>query len=216
MPLKLDTYIITNADIVPGRDHIEGARQALQGGADVIQFREKNMDTGEMIRICAIIQDLCRQHGAMFIVNDRVDVALAMDADGVHVGQKDMPAAMARRLVGPHKILGVSASDADKARKAEADGADYVGTGMIFPAGVKKDIGVVKGVAILREVGRALRIPVVAIGGIDHANAASCIEAGAAGCCVITAVIGAADVRQAAANLAQVIRDAKMKTGRPM
>ncbi len=216
MTLKLDTYIITNAEVVPGRDHIEGARQALQGGADVIQFREKKMETGEMIRVCGIIQDLCRHHGAIFIVNDRVDVALAMDADGVHVGQKDMPAAIARRLIGPSKILGVSASDAEKAKKAEADGADYVGSGMIFPAGVKKDIGVVKGVAVLREVSRAVQVPVVAIGGIDHANAASCIEAGAAGCAVITAVIGAADVRQAATNLAQVIRDAKTRLGRPM
>ncbi len=215
MPLKLDTYIITNADIVPGRDHIEGARQALQGGADVIQFREKMMDAGEMIRVCAIIQDLCRQHGAIFIVNDRVDVALAMDADGVHVGQKDMPAAIARRLIGPNKILGVSASDAEKAKKAEMDGADYVGSGMVFPAGVKKDVGVAKGVAVLREVRRAVRIPVVAIGGIDHGNAASCIEAGAASCAVITAVIGAADVRQAATNMAQVIRAAKMRAGGP-
>ena len=215
MPLKLDTYVITNADVVPARDHIEGARLALQGGADVIQFREKKMETGEMIRVCEIIQDLCRQHGAIFIVNDRVDVALAMHADGVHVGQKDMPAAIARRLIGPNKILGVSASDVEKAKKAEADGADYVGTGMIFPAGVKKDLSVAKGVAILREVSRAVQVPVVAIGGIDHGNAASCIEAGAAGCCVITAVIGAADVRQAATNLAQVIRAAKTRLGRP-
>jgi thiamine-phosphate pyrophosphorylase len=120
-----------------------------------------------------------------------------------------MPAVIARRLIGPHKILGVSAGDGEKAKKAVADGADYVGTGMIFPAGVKKDIGVAKGVAVLREVSRAVQIPIVAIGGIDHGNAALCIEAGAAGCAVITAVIGAPDVRQAAANLAQIIRDAK-------
>jgi thiamine-phosphate pyrophosphorylase len=214
MPLKLDTYIITNADIVPGRDHIVGAREALEGGADVIQFREKKMDTGEMIHVCTIIQTLCGQHNAIFIVNDRVDVALAMDADGVHVGQEDMPAAIARRLIGPHKILGVSAGDGGKAKRAEMDGADYVGTGMIFPAGVKKDIGVAKGLAVLRDVGRAVRIPVVAIGGIDHGNAASCIEAGAAGCAVITAVIGAPDVRQATATLAQIIRAAKKRTGK--
>jgi thiamine-phosphate pyrophosphorylase len=212
--LKLDTYIITNADIVPGRDHIEGAREALQGGADVIQFREEKMDTGEMIRVCGIIQTLCRQHGAIFIVNDRVDVALAMDADGVHVGQRDMPATIARRLIGPHKILGVSAGDVEHAKKAEVDGADYVGTGMIFPAGVKKDIGVAKGVAILREISKAVQIPVVAIGGIDHGNAATCIEAGAAGCAVITAVISAPDVRQATADLAQIIRDAKKRAGK--
>jgi len=216
MPLKLDTYIVTNADIVPGRDHIAGAREALAGGADVIQFREKKMDTGEMIRVCAIIQDLCRQHGAAFVVNDRVDVALAMDADGVHVGQKDMPATLARRLIGPHKILGVSAGDVEMAQKAEADGADYVGTGMIFPAGVKKDIGVIRGVAALREISRAVRIPVVAIGGIDHGNAASCIDAGAAGCAVITAVIGAPDVRRATSDLAQIIRDAKTRARRPL
>jgi thiamine-phosphate pyrophosphorylase len=211
MSLKLDTYIITNADIVAGRDHIEGAREALQGGADVIQFREKKMDTGEMIRVCEIIQTLCRQYDAIFIVNDRIDVALAMDADGVHIGQKDMPATIARRLIGPHKILGVSAGNGEKAKKAEVDSADYVGTGMIFPAGIKKAVGVAKGVAVLREVSRAVKVPVVAIGGIDCDNAASCIEAGAAGCAVITAVIGAEDVKQAAANLAQVIRDAKKR-----
>jgi thiamine-phosphate pyrophosphorylase len=211
MPLKLDTYVITNADIVSGRGHIEGAREALQGGADAIQFREKKMDTGEMIRVCEIIQTMCRQHGAIFIVNDRIDVALAMDADGVHIGQKDMPATIARRLIGPHKILGVSASDGEKAKKAEVDSADYVGTGMIFHAGIKKDVGVAKGLALLREVSRAVKVPVVAIGGIDCNNAASCIEAGAAGCAVITAVIGAEDVKQAAANLAQVIRDAKKR-----
>ncbi|MBE0555859.1 MAG: thiamine phosphate synthase [Proteobacteria bacterium] len=114
-------------------------------------------------------------------MNDRVDVALAMDADGVHVGQKDMPTVIARRIIGPRKILGVSASNVQKAKVAEVDGADYVGTGMIFPAGVKKDIGVAKGLAVLREVSRAVKILVVAIGGIDHGNAASCIEAGAAG-----------------------------------
>jgi thiamine-phosphate pyrophosphorylase len=214
MATKLDTYIITNADIVPGRDHIQGAREALQGGADVIQFREKKMDTGEMIRVCQAIQDLCRQHKATFIVNDRVDVALAMDADGVHVGQQDMPASIARRLIGPDKILGVSAGNVETARKAEADGADYVGVGMIFPAGLKKDIRVAKGVDTLREVSQAIGIPVVAIGGIDHSNAAACIEAGVAGCAVITAVIGAADVRKAAADLAQVIREAKTRMNR--
>jgi len=216
--LKLDTYVITNADLVSGRDHIEGARDALQGGSDVIQFREKKMNTGEMIAVCTVIQGLCRQHGAIFIVNDRVDVALAIDADGVHVGQEDMPASIARRLIGPHKILGVSAGDAEKAKKAEADGADYVGTGMVFPAGVKKDIGVIRGLAALREVSGAVQIPVVAIGGIDHTNAASCIEAGAAGCAVISAVIGAPNARQAASDLSQVIRDAKNRLAkrRPM
>jgi thiamine-phosphate pyrophosphorylase len=214
MPLKLDTYIITNADIVPGRDHVEAARQALQGGADVIQFREKKMDTGEMIRVCTAIRELCRRHGALFIVNDRVDVALATDADGVHVGQKDMPAAMARGLIGPHKILGVSAGDVETARKAQADGADYIGTGMVFAAGIKKDIGVVRGLSVLRDVSRAVGIPVVAIGGIDHGNAASCIEAGAAGCAVVTAVIGAPDATHATRNLAQIIRDAKTRAGK--
>jgi thiamine-phosphate pyrophosphorylase len=209
MALKLDTYIITNADIVPGRDHIQGAKEALLGGANVIQFREKKMETGEMIRVCHAIQDMCRQHGATFIVNDRVDVALAIDADGVHVGQQDMAAATARRLIGPKKILEVSVGNLETARQAEADGADYVGVGMIFPAGLKKDIRVAKGLEVLREVSQNIKIPVVAIGGIDHANAASCIEAGAAGCAIITAVIGAPDVRQATADMARVISEAK-------
>lgn len=207
--MKLDSYIITNADLVPGRGHVYVAKEATAGGADVIQFREKHMDTGEMIRVATTMQKICRQCGATFIVNDRVDVALAMDADGVHVGQKDMPTATARRLIGPNKVLGVSASSVELAQRAEADGADYVGVGMIFQAGLKGKIGTAKGVDILREISRAVKIPVVAIGGIDHGNAAACIEAGAAGCAVITAIVTAPDVREATAGLAQIIREAK-------
>ncbi len=214
MSLKLAIYIITNVDIVPGRGHVQEAQEALRGGADVIQFREKNMATGKMIQVCQVIQDLCRQHGATFIVNDRVDVALAVGADGVHVGPGDMEADVARRLIGPQKVLGVSASSPERARKAEADGADYVGVGMIFSAGLKKDIRAAKGVEVLREISKVVKIPVVAIGGIDCSNAALCIEAGAIGCAVITAVIGAPDVQQATADLANVIRSAKAKFAR--
>ncbi|MCL5026334.1 MAG: thiamine phosphate synthase [Chloroflexi bacterium] len=212
--MKLDTYVITNADLVPGRGHVYIAREATAGGADVIQFREKHTDTGEMIRVATTLQKICRQCGATFIVNDRVDVALAMDADGVHVGQQDMPAAIARRLIGPNKLLGVSAGSVEAALRAEADGADYVGVGMIFQAGLKADIRTAKGVDVLREVSRAVKIPVVAIGGIDHGNAAACIEAGAVGCAVITAVVNAPDVRQATAGLAQIIRETKERLGR--
>ncbi len=211
--MKLDTYIITNADIVPGRGHVYVTKEATAGGADVIQFREKHMDTGEMIRVATTMQKICHQCGALFIVNDRVDVALAMEADGVHVGQQDMPAAVARRLIGPNKVLGVSAGDVETARRAEADGADYVGVGMIFQAGLKADIRKAKGIDLLRQVSQAVKIPVVAIGGIDHGNAASCIEAGAAGCAVITAVVNAPDVREATAGLAQIIREAKERAG---
>ncbi len=209
--MKLDTYIITHADLVPGRGHVYVAREAVAGGADVIQFREKNYATGEMIRVATTLQKICRQAGTTFIVNDRVDVALAMDADGVHVGQEDMPASIARRLIGPNKILGVSAGSLEAALKAEADGADYLGVGMIFQAGVKAGIRTAKGLDIIRQIVQAVKIPVVAIGGIGHANAASCIEAGATGCAVITAVVAAPSVKEATVDLAKIIREAKAR-----
>jgi thiamine-phosphate pyrophosphorylase len=139
------------------------------------------------------------------IVNDRVDVALAIDADGVHVGQDDMPAPLARRLLGAGRILGVSAGTVEEALQAQADGADYLGTGDVYGTPSKADAGAPIGVAGLAAVARAVAIPVVAIGGIQVGNAAAAIRAGASGVAVISAVVGAPDPEAAARALRGIV-----------
>jgi thiamine-phosphate pyrophosphorylase len=152
---------------------------------------------------------ITRPSGVVLIVNDRVDVALAIDADGVHVGQDDIPVPVARRLLGPDKIVGTSAGTVEEARQAELDGADYVGVGSIFTTASKPDAGDAIGPDALRRIREAIHIPIVAIGGLNASNAAEAIGAGAQGVAVISSVVGADDVASAARMLAEVVRAAK-------
>jgi thiamine-phosphate pyrophosphorylase len=145
-----------------------------------------------------------------FIVNDRIDVALAVDADGVHIGREDLPASVARRIIGPGKILGVSAETAEEAVEAERDGADYLGVGPVFEArGTKADAGVPLGLDLIARIRRGCPLPVVAIGGIHAGNARSVRDAGADAVAVISAVVSADDVAQAARSLRLVLCNAK-------
>jgi len=202
-------YVVTDKAISGGRSHAEQAREAIKGGATVIQYREKMGSTRHLIEEAAAVRDVCRQLGATFIVNDRVDVALAVGADGVHVGQEDMPAAIARRLIGEDMILGVTVGNAEQARQAQADGADYLGTDAVFPTASKPDAGPPIGVETLEQICRAVSIPVVAIGGVNASNVAQVIRAGAAGAAVISAVVGAPDIAAAARRLRQAILQAR-------
>ncbi len=157
-----------------------------------------------MIQEATELQEICRAHGIPFIVNDRVDVALAVDADGVHVGQDDMPAATARKLIGRDKILGVSAENVEQAQAAQADGADYIGASPIFSTPTKPDAPPPMGIQGLEQLAHAVSIPVVAIGGINAANAASIIRAGASGIAVVSAIVSAEDVLAAARELRRI------------
>jgi len=206
-------YVVTDKAIAGGRSHAEQARAAILGGATVIQYREKLGNTRQLIAEASAVRDVCRELGATFIVNDRVDVALAVGADGVHVGQEDMPAIIARRLIGPDMLLGVTVGNAAQARQAEADGADYLGTDAVFFTGSKPDAGPPIGVDALAEICRAVRIPVVGIGGINVGNVAQVIQAGAAGAAVISAVVSAPDVSAAARRLREAVSIAKRIEG---
>ncbi len=201
-------YVITDRRVAGDRDILDVVRAAIRGGATVIQLREKKATTREMICLGEALHEITREAGVPLIVNDRVDVALAIDAEGVHVGQDDMPAAMARRLIGPDKILGVSAETVAQALEAKRDGADYLGVGDVYGTPTKPDAGPPIGLERLAEIVQAVSIPVVGIGGITPENAAAVIEAGAVGVAVISAVIGAADPEEAARELRRCVEAA--------
>jgi len=194
-------YLVTDAGLARGRSALGIVEAAIRGGVTIVQYREKDASTRRMIEEAAEILRLCRAAGVPLIVNDRLDVALAIDADGVHVGQDDMPASFARRLMGKGKILGVSAGSVEEARQAVDDGADYVGASPVFSTPTKPDAPPPVGIEGLRRITRAVSIPVVAIGGITAGNAAAMREAGAAGIAVVSAIVGAEDVEGAARSL---------------
>jgi len=198
-------YLVTDAGLSRGRTHLEVVEAAIKGGVTVVQYREKNASTRRMIEEARELCLLCRAAGVPFIVNDRLDVALAVDADGVHVGQDDMPASLARRLLGENKILGVSAGSAAEARTAVDDGADYIGASPVFSTPTKPITPPPLGTEGLGRLARAVNIPVVAIGGITERNAAAMMECGAAGIAVVSAVVAAEDVEAAARGLRRAV-----------
>src|SRR6184192_4291235 len=186
---RLALHVLTDREWSRGRDMLGVAAAALDGGATVIQLRDKTASTRVLIEEGLALRTLTRERGALLIVNDRLDVALAVEADGAHVGQDDMPAALARRLLGPERILGVSAATRQEAEEAVAGGADYLGVGPIYPSRGKADAGPATGVQLLTELAARYAIPLVAIGGISATNAPEVIRAGAVGVAVITAVV---------------------------
>ena len=202
----LAVYVLTDRRAAGGRALVNVVRAAVRGGATVVQLRDKESSTRELIDLGRALLQVTRPAGVPLIVNDRADVALAIDAEGVHVGQDDMPAPLARQIIGPDRILGVSAGTVDEARRAVREGADYQGTGDVYGTPTKPDAGTPIGLAGLAEVARAVTIPVVAIGGITLDNARAAIEAGAAGVAVISAVIGAPDPEEAARRLRAIVK----------
>lgn len=202
---RLALYVITDRGLARGRDEVEIARAALRGGATALQLRGKDRDARPLCELGRALLLESRAAGALLFVNDRLDVAQAIGADGVHLGQEDLPCAEARRIAGPGLLIGVSAESPTLAQAAERDGADYLGTGAVYATSSKADAGAPIGVAGLAAVVAATRLPVVAIGGIGIANAAPCIAAGACGVAVISAVVGADDPEAAARELAAAI-----------
>ncbi len=203
----LRLYAITDAGLSRGRSHSDVIAAAIRGGATIVQYREKNASTRKMIEEARALSAMCREHHVPFIVNDRLDVALAVDADGVHVGQEDMPASTARKLIGKEKILGVSAENEEQARTAIADGADYLGVGTVFPTATKSDAGIPIGLDGVERIVRISKVPVVGIGGISASNAAEVIRAGAIGVAVISAIVNAEDVELATRELRRIVEE---------
>lgn len=209
MRFDLSLYVITDRAIGKERPLDDLVAAAIRGGATMIQFREKTWTARRQVEAGRRLLAITRPAGVPLLINDRVDVALALDADGVHLGPDDLPVADARRIVGPEKIIGASAATVAEAVRAEADGADYVGVGSVFPTASKPDAGDAIGPEALSQIRAAISIPIVAVGGITDANAAEAIRAGAHGVAVISAVMGADDVREAARRLAKAIRAAR-------
>jgi thiamine-phosphate pyrophosphorylase len=198
-------YVIIDPEVAAGRDEVEVARQALAGGARLIQLRDKRREKGVQLPIARALRDLCEEREALFIVNDHVDLALTVEAHGVHVGQNDLPVSAVRRLVPPEMIVGCSTNNPEEARRAEADGADYVSVGRLFPTGSKADTRPAT-TETLRAVKAAVSLPVCAIGGINETNIDEVVAAGANMAAVIAAVVTAPDVEEAARGLAARFR----------
>lgn len=201
-------HVLTDTVLQTRHTHADLARMAVDGGADTVQYRQKTGRTRDMIETARAMRNTCSRLGVPLIVNDRVDVALAAEADGVHLGQDDFPVALARRLLGTGRIIGVSAGSLDEARRGIADGADYVGFGPVFPTGSKSDAGEAQGLKKLADFARAVPAPVVAIGGIGAGNAADVVRSGAHGVAVISAVCCQAGPEAATRELINLIRAA--------
>lgn len=199
-------HVITDI-VLQGRfSHEDLARLAIAGGAEAIQFRQKQGSTREMIETARAMLAVCRRLGVPLIVNDRLDVALAVGADGVHLGQDDFPLAQAREILGPDKIIGGSASTLEEARFCRSQAVDYIGLGPVYPTGSKADASPAGGLDLVRRVTREVDLPVIAIGGIGPANAPEVVSAGAHGVAVISAVCCQDDPRAAAADLLRALR----------
>ncbi len=194
-------YVITDEELSPGRTHVEIAAAALAGGARLIQIRDKNADDRAFYEAALAIRKLATQAGALFFVNDRAHIAAAVGADGVNVGQTDLPVAAARAMLGPDAIIGLSCDSVEQAIEAQRLGADYVGFGPVFPTSTKLDAGPVSGLTTLGQVCSRVTLPVVAIGGIGASNISEVASAGAACAAVISAVVCAPDMTSATIDL---------------
>ena len=196
-PEQLSLYLVTDPVLCGSRGVEETCRLALKSGVGALQLRDKNASTRELIRMAVILQDLCRRHGALFIVNDRIDVAMASGADGVHLGQDDMPVFLTRKFLGPDAVIGASARSPKEAALAYEEGADYIAANLIFPTDTKTDLGEPLGLKAIGELKNASPLPLVAIGGINPSNADIVRKAGADGIAVVSAIMAAENVPEA-------------------
>jgi thiamine-phosphate pyrophosphorylase len=198
-------HVLTDTDLQNCFSHVELAELAISGGADTIQFRQKTGETIQMIRVAEQIQALCKRAGVTFIINDRVDVAIASRADGVHLGQDDFPMALARKLLGEGAVIGGSAGNMEEARKCFLEGADYIGFGPVFPTSSKENAGPVSGLDLLKQVVEEIPLPIIAIGGINKDNTPLVKETGVYGIAVISAVCCEKDPMEAAKCLHRLL-----------
>jgi thiamine-phosphate pyrophosphorylase len=200
-PIDFSVYLVTDRPLAGGRSLVDVVRDAVMGGVTVVQVREKDASVREYLSILRDVKAVLDPLSVPLVVNDRVDVALAAGAAGIHVGQQDMPCADVRRLVGPSRLIGVSVSTPQEAEQAETDGADYLGISPVFVTPTKTDTPDATGLEGLRAIRKATRLPLVAIGGIHAGNAAGVVAAGADGVAVVSAIMSAQDPEGAARAL---------------
>ena len=195
-------YVIIDREALGEKDEVETCRQAICGGANVIQLRDKVGNKSQMLNSARQIKEACIPSGIPFIINDHMDIAIAAGADGLHLGQEDLPVPAARRLLPIDKLIGCSTTTEQEALQAEADGADYIAVGSIYPTQSKKSVTVV-GLERLRKIRDSVSLPIVAIGGINADNARTVIDAGADAVAVISAILASDDVERATHKIAE-------------
>lgn len=201
---QLRLYLVTDRPLSLGRDIAWVVEEAVKGGATMVQLREKDIDTREFIELACRLQPILKSNGVPLIINDRVDVALAVDADGVHIGQSDMPYEIARRLLGPDKIIGLSVENMDEVREANSLDVDYIGVSPVYATATKTDTAPPFGLEGLREAVRLSKHPAVAIGGMNARTAADALATGVDGIAVVSAICSAQDPQEAARYLRSI------------
>lgn len=199
-------YAVTDRKWTGAQTLAEQVEEALEGGATFVQLREKTLNEAEFLEEAKELKKLCAKYNVPFVINDNVGIALAMDADGVHIGQDDMEAGAVREKLGPDKIIGVSAQTVEQALLAEKRGADYLGVGAVFPTESKDDAAEVSK-EMLKAICSAVSIPVVAIGGVSKENIGELAGTGIAGAAVISAIFGSKDIKNAASELKKAVRE---------
>jgi len=202
-------YLVTDRGLARGRSTLDIVKAAVSGGVTCVQLREKDCSTLEFIEQARAIKNFLGARKIPLIINDRLDVALAVGADGVHLGQKDMPLEMARKIAGSSMLIGISAESVQDAIEAENGGADYLGVSPIYATPTKTDTAPPLGLEGLREIRKRVEIPLVGIGGLNNSNAAEVIRNGADGVAVVSAIVAAEDPETAAMNLKQIINEAR-------
>ena len=205
-------YLVTDRRWLGERTLCDSVEEAILGGVTFVQLREKEISSKKYLELAQRVKEVTDRHGIPLIINDRIDIALAIDADGVHLGPEDLPVPLARKLLGDGKIIGSSAASVDEALLFQAQGADYLGVGAVFPTSTKRGTEKV-GLEDLRGIKSAVHIPVVAIGGIKVENAKSVMETGVDGVAVVSAIMDQADIREAARRLLSLLKKGKAMRG---
>lgn len=202
---KYPLYLVTDEKACKGKDFYESVEASIRGGAKIVQLREKNMDTRDFFKRALKLKEICHKHGVDFVINDRLDIAIAVDADGVHLGQSDMPIQKAKEILGHKKIIGISAKNMEEALEAQKYGADYIGVGAIFATDTKKDSGLID-LETLKEMTNQINIPVLAIGGIGLGKLGYLKDTGIDGICVISDILGSDDPEKRTRKLLEEYR----------
>lgn len=196
-------YLVTDRMLMSTATLCEAVEQAITGGCTMVQLREKNISSLDFYNLAKAVRHITNKYNVPLIINDRIDIALSVGAQGVHIGQSDIPASVARKIIGRDMLLGVSASFLPEAIRAQNDGADYLGVGAMFPTGTKSDAAAVS-MNELQKIRKAVSIPIVAIGGINKENASQLIGIGINGLAVVSAIISQPDIKQAATELKHI------------
>ncbi|MCC5424024.1 thiamine phosphate synthase [Clostridium botulinum] len=201
MEINYELYLITDRRFLKGRQLKKVVEDAILGGVTIVQVREKDVSTREFYNVAKEVKEVTDYYKVPIIINDRLDIAQAIDANGVHLGQKDMHLNIAREILGKDKIIGISVGNVKEALEAQNNGADYLGIGTIFPTGSKKDVDAIIGIDGLSKIKDSISIPSVAIGGIDKTNFKDVLKTGIEGISVISAILDEDDIKLAANNL---------------